>query len=93
MQLVGAPMAYIRGPFVVEGLIQGGIGAMLALVILWVTFVLARGRADVWLGGAIDPSALGFLSLPTSIALLVAGAAVGAAGGFVAARGAREIAG
>ena len=26
MQLVGAPIAYIRGPFIVEGLIQGGLG-------------------------------------------------------------------
>jgi cell division transport system permease protein len=92
MQLVGAPIAYIRGPFVVEGLIQGGIGATLALVILWITFFVVQSRADAWLAGAIDPSALGFLSLPTAAALLVAGAAVGAAGGFVAARGAREIA-
>ena len=92
MQLVGAPLAYIRGPFVVEGLIQGGMGAMLALVILWITFLLVKSRADVWLAGAVDPSALGFLSLPTGAALLAAGAAVGAAGGFVAARAAREIA-
>src|SRR5581483_5159504 len=28
MQLVGAPLAYIRGPFVLEGLIQGGAGAI-----------------------------------------------------------------
>ena len=26
MQLVGAPQAYIRGPFVMEGVLQGGIG-------------------------------------------------------------------
>jgi len=55
MQLVGAPIAYIRGPFVVEGLIQGGIGAIAALVVLWITFVVVRSRADAWLAGA-DPS-------------------------------------
>lgn len=92
MQLVGAPIAYIRGPFIVEGLIQGGIGAIVALVVLWITFFVVKSRADTWLAGAIDPAALGFLSLPTAAALLVAGAAVGAAGGFIAARGAREIA-
>ena len=92
MQLVGAPIAYIRGPFIVEGLIQGGIGAIVALVVLWTTFFVVKRRADTWLAGAIDPAALGFLSLPTAAALLVAGAAVGAAGGFIAARGAREIA-
>jgi cell division transport system permease protein len=92
MQLVGAPIAYIRGPFIVEGLIQGGIGAVVALVVLWITFFVVKSRADTWLAGAIDPAALLFLSLPTAAALLVAGAAVGAAGGFIAARGTREIA-
>ena len=30
MELVGAPMAFIRGPFVAEGFLQGGVGALLA---------------------------------------------------------------
>ena len=34
MELVGAPLAFIRGPFVAEGLLQGGIGALVALVAL-----------------------------------------------------------
>lgn len=92
MQLVGAPIAYIRGPFVVEGLIQGGLGAIAALVILWVAFLALRSRADAWLAGAIDPAMLVFLPLPTSAGLLAAGIAVGALGGFIAARGTREIA-
>ena len=93
MQLVGAPIAYIRGPFIVEGLIQGGVGALAALLVLWIGFFVVRSRTDQWLAGAIDPSALVFLSLPIAAALLIAGAAVGAAGGFIAARGTREIAG
>jgi cell division transport system permease protein len=92
MQLVGAPIAYIRGPFVVEGLIQGGAGAIVALMMLWMTFFMVKTRADAWFAGAIDPASLNFLSLPTAAALLAAGAAVGAAGGFIAARAAREIA-
>ena len=92
MQLVGAPIAYIRGPFIVEGLIQGGIGAVVALVVLWITFFVVRGRADTWLAGAIDPAALVFLSIANMALVLVAGMAVGALGGFIAARGAREIA-
>lgn len=92
MQLVGAPIAYIRGPFVVEGLVQGGIGAIVALVVLWIGFSVMRSRADAWLAGAIDPAALVFLSLPTAAALLLAGMGVGSLGGFIAARGTREIA-
>ena len=92
MQLVGAPIAYIRGPFIVEGVIQGAVGAAAALVVLWMGFVAVRSRADVWLAGAIDPAALVFLPLPIAAGLLTAGAAVGALGGFIAARGARETA-
>lgn len=92
MQLVGAPLAYIRGPFVVEGLIQGGIGALVALVVLWITFFVIRSRAGSFLGGAVDPASLVFLSFPTAIALLVAGMAVGSVGGLIAARNTREVA-
>ena len=92
MQLVGAPIAYIRGPFIVEGLMQGALGAVAALVVLWITFLVLTRRADEWLAGAVDPAALVFLPLSTLAGLLVAGAAVGAIGGFIAARGAREIA-
>ena len=92
MQLVGAPIAYIRGPFILEGLIQGGLGAIAALIVLWVGFLTVRSRADAWLAGAIEPASLVFLSLPIVAALLAAGAAVGALGGFIAARSAREIA-
>jgi cell division transport system permease protein len=92
MQLVGAPIAYIRGPFVVEGLIQGGVGAIVALTALWIIFLSFRSRADSWLAGAIDPAAMVFLSAPMAIALLAAGMAVGSLGGLIAARDTKEIA-
>jgi cell division transport system permease protein len=92
MQLVGAPIAYIRGPFIIEGLIQGGVGALVALLGLWVVFLIMRRRADALLAGAIDANSLVFLSLPTLIALLLAGMAVGSVGGFIAARSTRETA-
>jgi cell division transport system permease protein len=92
MQLVGAPLAYIRGPFVIEGLIQGGVGAIVAVVVLWIAFFVLRGRVDSMVSGAVAPASLVFLSLPTVFMLLVAGMAVGSLGGFVAARGTREVA-
>lgn len=91
MQLVGAPIAYIKGPFVVEGLIQGGLGAIVAVVILWVGFLLARSRAAESLAGAIDTASIVFLSAPMMAGLLVAGMAVGSIGGLIAARSTREI--
>jgi cell division transport system permease protein len=92
MQLVGAPLAYIRGPFLVEGLIQGGVGAAMALVLLWVTFVVVRMRISPVVAAAIDPAAMMFLSLPTIAAILAGGMIVGCTGGLIAARSAREIA-
>ena len=41
MQLVGSPYVYIRGPFVAEGVIQGGAGAAAALLVLWSGFAVA----------------------------------------------------
>jgi len=92
MQLVGAPLAYIRGPFLVEGLIQGGVGAAMALVLLWVAFLIVRTRISPAVAAAIGSSAMNFLSLPTTAGILLGGMIVGCAGGLIAARSAREIA-
>ena len=42
MQLVGAPLTYVRGPFVLEGVLQGGFGALSALVVLAVGFAAGQ---------------------------------------------------
>jgi cell division transport system permease protein len=86
MQLVGSPIAFIRGPFVAEGLLQGGLGALVALTTLWLGFTLAL----VWWGNSltavVDPQSLAFLP-PRLCAWLVAGGmAVGCLGGLAAAR-------
>ena len=86
MKLVGSPVAFIRGPFIAEGFLQGGLGAVLAIALLWAGFALVRG----WWGGdltaMLDGAALYFLP-GRMVGLLVAGAMlVGAAGGFAASR-------
>jgi cell division transport system permease protein len=86
MNLVGSPMTFIRGPFVAEGLLQGGIGALVALVLLWLGFLLA----SAWWGGQLttllDGSSLRFLPLRMAALLVAGGMIVGAAGGFAASR-------
>ncbi|MEA2491432.1 MAG: cell division transport system permease protein [Acidobacteriota bacterium] len=42
MRLVGATERIIRGPFLIEGFLQGTIGGLLSIVLLWGTFELAR---------------------------------------------------
>ena len=84
MQLVGAPDAYIRGPFVMEGVLQGGIGAGLALAALAGIFLLTRSRYLTPLAAAINLSSVRFLSLELCLLLLGGGMLVGFFGGFVA---------
>jgi len=89
MQLVGAPQTFIRGPFVMEGVLQGGIGALLALAALAVSFLVVRGRYLVPLAEALNISAIQFLAPGMCVLLVVGGTLVGCLGGLVAAGGRR----
>jgi cell division transport system permease protein len=85
MELVGAPRAYVRGPFVMEGTLQGGVGALVALAALAVVFLALRGRYLVPLASAINLSAVQFLSVELCLILVAGGMVVGCVGGLVAA--------
>ena len=86
MELVGAPLTYIRGPFVAEGLLQGGIGALAALTVLWVGFSAALAWWGADIGAALGGASPLFLPVRFCAILVVGGMAVGAAGGLAAAR-------
>jgi cell division transport system permease protein len=86
MQLVGAPQAYIRGPFVMEGLLQGGIGALVALAVLGTVFFALRARYLAPLASALSMSAVHFLPVGLCLLVVVGGMVVGCVGGLVAAR-------
>ncbi len=45
MRLVGATQAYVKGPFVVEGMLQGCLGGLLAVGLLYAAFRLVTERA------------------------------------------------
>ena len=86
MQLVGSPYAFIRGPFVAEGLLQGGLGAVVAVAVLWLGF----GSAVAWWGGAfadvVPPASLRFLPAYMCAWLVTGGMVVGCLGGLAATR-------
>jgi cell division transport system permease protein len=86
MQLMGAPLGLLRGPLVVEGLIQGGLGAALALGALFVVFEAGLRRFGPDLSAMVDASLVGFLPAALSAALVAGGMAVGGLGGWLAAR-------
>jgi cell division transport system permease protein len=83
MRLVGATRAYVKGPFVVEGMIQGGLGGLVAAGLLWMALRwLARDLASSELLGQ------GAFALPREIAaaLVVGGMAVGVVGSLMSLR-------
>jgi cell division transport system permease protein len=86
MQLVGAPFAFIRGPFVAEGILQGGLGALVAIVLLWAIFL--AGRA--WYGHlaleGLGLATLTFLPFGVLLSLVAGGMVLGCVGGLIVAR-------
>ncbi len=60
LKLVGATDRFIKGPFLVEGMSQGAIGATGAIALLAGLFVVVRGRLDAELASlvGVEPSVL-----------------------------------
>ncbi len=86
MELVGAPRAFVQGPFIMEGVLQGGTGALLSVAALALVFLAVHGRCLTPLADAINLSSVRFLSAGLCALLMVGGMAVGCIGGLVAAR-------
>lgn len=53
LKLVGATNRFIKGPFLIEGMSQGALGAMGAIALLGALFLLVRGRLDAELASLV----------------------------------------
>lgn len=86
MYLVGAPYRFIRGPFVVEGLVLGGLGAAVAVLALWMGYRAAFAWWTPTLSslGALD--VLRFLPAQMAALVVLGGAVVGSGCGFAVSR-------
>src|SRR6266850_1032480 len=73
MRLVGAPQSYIRGPFVMEGVLQGGLGAAAALVVLAIAFLALRARYLLPLSSNVSLASVTFLSPGLAVGLILGG--------------------
>ena len=89
MQLVGAPLTYIRGPLVLEGVIQGGAGAVVAIAALGALSALLRARDGGAISQVLGMESLTFLPVELSGILLLGGMLLGCIGGLMVARGVR----
>ncbi len=87
MRLVGASNWFIRWPFLIEGVLQGLIGALLALGVLASVKYILQGKLEdqlSWLMSALRISPVFYQNL--MLMLLVAGVTIGAAGSIIALR-------
>lgn len=84
LRLVGATEFYIRGPFYVQGLLQGLLGGALALGLLAISqhLVLARSANSVWLSLLAGR----FLGLQQALLMVGTGAAAGLCGALLSLR-------
>jgi cell division transport system permease protein len=84
MRLVGATELFIRGPFYVEGLLQGLLGGLLAVATLYGAHLLLVPHAPrTWLAGALTGS---FLAARDQLMLVALGAVAGLAGAVASLR-------
>jgi cell division transport system permease protein len=85
LKLVGASDGFVKGPFVMEGSIQGAMGAMGALALLGGLFLLVRGRMDAELASLIgvEPT---FLPWHVALGMVVVGAILGAGAAMLSLR-------
>jgi cell division transport system permease protein len=89
MRLVGAPEVAIRLPLLLQGMMQGLVGACLALVALVAGYRLAGPWLEPLLSLTVGLPRLDFLSIAAIVLLLLAGPLLGGLGGWLA-RGARS---
>jgi cell division transport system permease protein len=77
LKLVGATDAFVRRPFVIEGSLQGALGATGAVALLGLLFLVVRGRLDGELASlvGVDPS---FLPWHVALAMILLGGVLGA---------------
>lgn len=84
MRLVGAPESVIRLPLLFQGMIQGLVGAALAVLALVAAFRVVAPRLEPLLQLTVGLAHAEFLTLPALVVILLAGASFGALGGWFA---------
>ncbi len=84
LALVGASRTFVRVPFLLEGTLQGLLGGLLALAIVFGTYALLLPQLERGLELVLGRSGLQFFTTAQAIVLVGAGAALGLLGSITA---------
>ena len=82
LRMCGATDGFVRGPFLVEGTLQGLLASSSAMLILGVAFFLLRGRIDAALA-PLSGMRVSFLPPLVALAIVVGGGVLGAFGSAI----------
>lgn len=85
LKLVGATDEYVRRPFVIEGAVQGAVGAALAVLLLGLVYVVVTSRLDTELLLLVGASPT-FLPWYLIVSMVALGGALGAGAAFASLR-------
>jgi cell division transport system permease protein len=83
MELFGASAAFVRGPLLLEGILQGALGAAMAMGALWLLFDTGAGAVRDTLREALGSGQVAFLPLAHVAAFVAAGALLGLFGSLL----------
>ena len=86
LRLVGAPEFLIRGPYLLGGLVQGLLGALLALALLWVVTRAVLAWVAATKNALLGVFAVRFLPASACLLLVAFGLTAGLLGGLLAVR-------
>ena len=84
MRLVGAPEHVVRLPLLLQGMMQGLLGAMLAIWVLVACYALIGPRIEPLVSETLGVARLTFLRPHNVISLMLAGTLLGGVGGWLA---------
>ncbi len=77
MRLVGATNGFIRGPFIVEGGLQGGLGALAGIAALYASYRFFISYVTNNTGFIFQFISISFIEIPTCIYLVLLGTSAG----------------
>jgi cell division transport system permease protein len=83
MELFGASAAFVRGPLLLEGMLQGALGAGAAMAALWLLFDTGAGAVRDTLREALGSGQVAFLPAAHVLGFVAAGALLGLFGSLL----------